>query len=368
MSRFEFGIATPADEPGLREFSSAIPMQGTIRMAFERAPDYFASLRPEGRWNEVLMCRDNASGRLAAVAHRSIHPMWVNGAIAPVGYLSGLRIAPEAQRGTLLARGHQFLRERHADGRAPFYLCTIMEDNRPALAQLRSFRCGLPRYEDLGRFFTMAVGLRPRSRGGSPQLHLRPATPDDRSALVGFLRSEGSKRQFFPVYEPDDFGRGGGVLHGLNWEDIILAWRGSELVGTAAAWDQRSFRCWRITGYAPSLRMLRRFINFIAACRGRPALPAPGRLNYFMLSLVCIRDNDRCVFCSLLDEIIVRRRGRFDYAIAGMHERNPLVEELRARNPVLMPSRLFAVAWDDTAESVRRLRPELVPDLEIGAM
>ncbi len=369
MSRFEFSLATPGDEPGLRELAGAVPMQGTIRFVFDRSPDYFASLRPEGRHAEVLVGRDVSSGRLAMIGNRSIRPMWVNGTVAPVGYLGGLRISPETQRGVVLARAGRFLRERHSDGQTDFYLCVVMEDNRPALELLQSGRCGLPRCQDLGRFCDMAVGLRSGRRRIPARLQLRPATPADLPALIAFLRHEGSKQQFFPVFEAEDFGGNHGLLPGLAWEDIILAWQGSELIGTAAAWDQRSFRRWRVAGYAPWFRPLRPLLNFVAAFRGFPRLPAPGVLpDYFVLSLVCIRDHDVQVFRALLDEIIGRHQDRFDFLLAGLHERDPLLPELQARRHIAIPSRLLAVAWDDTVESVRRLRPELVPHLEIGSL
>jgi hypothetical protein len=369
MSRFEFRLAASADEPSLRELSRAVPMQGSIRFVFDRAPDYFASLRPEGRRAEVLVCHDVSSGRLAMIGNRSIRPMWVNGTVAPVGYLGGLRISHETQRGVVLARAGRFLRERHSDGQTDFYLCVVMEDNRPALEQLQSGRCGLPRCQDLGRFCDMAVGLRSGSRRGSSGLRLAPATPADLPVLIAFLRKEGAKQQFFPFYASEDFSQADGLLPGLAWEDIILAWQGSELVGTAAAWDQRSFRRWLVAGYAPWLGAVRPLLNVFAKCRGYPRLPAPGvQADYFVLSLVCIRDNDTHVFRALLDEIVVRRRDRFNFLLAGLHERDPLLPELQARRHISIPSRLLAVAWDDTAESVRQLRPGLVPHLEVGAL
>ena len=39
----------------------------------------------------------------------------------PVGYLSGLRLEEPVRNGRILGRGYQFLRERHGDGRVPFY-------------------------------------------------------------------------------------------------------------------------------------------------------------------------------------------------------------------------------------------------------
>jgi hypothetical protein len=369
MSRFEFTLATPADEPGLLELARFASPQGTMRIGFDRTPDYFASLRPEGRQTEVMVCREVSSGRVIAVGHRSIRPLWVNGTIAPVGYLGGLRLSPEVKGGLVLARGYRFLRERHADRRTEFYLSTIMEENRQALAILQSGRCGLPRYDDLGRFRCMAVGMRLGNRLAPSQLQVRPAAPTDLAAMIAFFHREGPKRQFFPVYEPQDFGRTDGLLPGLVWDNIMLAWQGTELVGVAAAWDQREFRRWHVAGYAPWLRVLRLPLNLVAACRGLPRLPPPGdRPAYFMLSLVCVRDFDPQIGESLLDEIIARHRNRYAFFLAGLHERDPLMPVLQARPHVPMPSRLFAVAWDDGGETVRRLRPELVPYLELGAL
>jgi hypothetical protein len=244
-----------------------------------------------------------------------------------------------------------------------------MEDNRSALAQLQSGRGGLPHYHDLGRFCCMAVGLHTGGLRASRQLQLRPAAPSDLSALIAFLNREGPKHQFSPIYAPEDLDHSDGLLPDLIWENIILAWQGSELVGVAAAWDQRRYRRWRVTGYAPWLRVLRLPLNAMATFRRLPRFPAPGiQPDYFMLSLVCINNHDAHVFQALLDEIIVRHRDRFDFFVAGLHERDPLMPALRAYRHVSMPSRLFAVAWEDGTDSVDRLRPELVPCLEIGAL
>jgi hypothetical protein len=369
MSRFEFSIATAADEPGLQELSRTASMQGAIRIGFDRSPDYFASLRPEGRQTDVLVCRESQSRRIVAIGHRSVRQLWVNGAVTQVGYLGGLRITPDAQRGMVFARGYKFLRERHADHQVKFYLSTIMEDNRPALSLLKSGRCSLPRYQDLGRFCCMAVSTGSGKRHTRHQLQIRPATPADVTAIIAFLHHEGSKRQFYPVYRPEDFDRNDGLLPGLSCENIMLAWQGSELVGVTAGWDQREFRRWYIASYTPWLRALRIPINAVTACKGLPRLPPSGaKPQYFILSLICIRNDDAAIFEVLLDKIILMHRSRYAFCLAGLHERDPLVSVLRAQPHVPMPSKLFAVSWDDGAEAVSELQPGLVPYLELGSL
>lgn len=367
---FRFEVATSADEPALRSFSRSVDMPGAVRFSFEREPDYFGALCVEGRQSEVLVCRETGTGHVRATGHRSIKPVFVNGQPMPVGYLSGLRLEEPVRNGRILGRGYQFLRERHADGRALFYLTTIMEGNRHAKAALLSGRCGLPQYHDFGRFCCMAISL--NSRGAArvnADLRVRNAEASDASTIVAFLQSEGRSRQFFPEYQVADFGTAGSLLSHLKWDDVFLGFRGHELVGVVAAWDQRVIRCWRVTGYANWLRVLRQPFNLLARLRRMPRLPKPGSTpDYFILSLVCIRSSDRAAFAALLDEMVRQKRRQYAFFLAGLHERDPLLPELLARPHFPLPSRLYVAAWEDGEAAVQKLDRGLVPYLELGSL
>lgn len=369
-ARFCFEVATPADNAGLQRFSLEAAMPGAIRFSFDRTPDYLAALCVEGRQSEVLVCRENQTGRLVATGHRSVKPAFVDGKPEVLGYLSGLRVDPTARSGQLLGRGYAFLRALHAKRPACLYLTTIMEDNRTAKEVLVSGRLGLPVYHDLGWFCCMAVGLNGRDQGRSDdEVCVRPATPADGPAVVEFLNREGRSRQFFPEYKVEDFGSPGGLLAHLEWKDVFLAFRASELAGVLAAWDQRSLRRWRVTGYAPWLCVLRGPLNLVARLRRMPLLPKPDSTpEYFILSLVCIRQDDRSVFHTLLDTILRQMRAHYGFFLAGLHERDPLLPQLLARPHVALPSRLYAVAWEDCIETVQKLDPQRVPYLELGAL
>ena len=142
----------------------------------------------------------------------------------------------------------------------------------------------------------------------------------------------------------------------LEWKDVFLAFRADELVGVLAAWDQRAFRRWQVTGYAPWLRCV---AGPVEPC-GRAARNAASAedlapsLDYFILSLACIRQNDRSVFNTLLETILREKRTQYSFFLAGLHERDPLLPELLARPHVPLPSRLYVVAWEDGAEAVRK--------------
>ena len=371
MSRYHFKIADANDNAELCAFSRTVEMSGAIRLVFDHQPDYLGSLSVEGSPAEVLVCRDTETGRVVGSGHRSVKSLFVDGTIAPVGYLSGLRLDRAVRHGQLLAQGYDFLHRRHADGRARFYLTTLMEDNRLAQSALLDGRCGLPAYHDFGRFHCMAIGLQPQGGGEDhdQNLRIRAATTADGPVVVAFLQREGRLRQFFPSYRIEDFAAANGLLAGLQWEDILLAFRDDNLVGVVAAWDQRDFRRWQIQSYAPWLGLCRGPANLIAGLMGKLRLPEPGSsLNYFILSLVCIQDNDRHVFATLLNELIRHWQDRYDFFLAGLHERDLLLPELQARRHFPLPSRLFVVAWEDGAETVQSLDPSLVPYLELGAL
>ena len=367
---YRFEVASPADEPALRAFSRSVDMPGAVRFSFEREPDYFGALCVEGRQSEVFVCRETKTGHVRATGHRSIKPVFVNGQSMPVGYLSGLRLEEAVRNGQILGRGYHFFRERHGDGRVPFYLTTIMEDNRHATAALISGRCGLPKYDDFGRFCCMAMSLNSRDAARvNTDLRVRTAGPDDASTVIAFLQSEGRSRQFFPEYQVADFGMAGGLLAHLKWGDVFLVFHGDELVGVAAAWDQRGIRRWRVTGYANWLHALRLPFNLLAKMRRIPRLPKPGSTpDYFILSLVCIRSNDREAFAALLEEMVRQKRRQYAFFLAGLHERDPLLPVLLARPHFPLPSRLYVAAWEDGDAAVQKLDRGLVPYLELGSL
>ncbi len=367
MSRFSFKVAEHSDNEDLLAFGRGCEMPGAIRLAFDRTPDYFDALCVEGSQTEILLCRDDAMG-IAGTGHRSLKTLFVNGQPKPVGYLSALRLASSARNMQVLARGYTALRALDRKGPVPFYLTTIMEDNEAAKSVLLGGRCGLPRYHDFGRFCCLAMSLHRRART-QPGLSIRRATSADGPAIISLLQTQGRMRQFFPQYHAHDFDMSKGLLRGLDWNDVFLAFRGIELFGVVAAWDQRSYRRWQVTGYNSPLRFLRGPANMLAKLRRMPLLPSPGNpLNYFILSLVCICDNDGEVLTALVDEVVRQKQKDYSFFLAGLHEKDPLLKAMLARPHVMLASRLYVVAWEENEQAIKELDPRMIPYLELGSL
>jgi hypothetical protein len=366
MSLYRFEVATPDADADLRRILAETPMPGRVAVSFRREPSYFAAAVVDGPFHQVVAARDCAADRLFGFGARSVRETYVNGRVEPIGYLNGLRSLPEYRNRGLLARGYAFFRKLHGDGRTRLYLTTIAEGNATALTVLTSGRAGLPAYHYAGNYHTVALPLgRRRAPAGAG---IRPATEEDLPAVLAFLNSVGPGRQFFPRYEAEDFFRPLGALRDLQPADLLLAYRGRQLVGTLAAWDQHAFRQTVVQGYEAPLRWLRPFYNCWARLRGRPGLPAPGQaFPYLTAALPVVAGDAPAVFAALLEALLARPRPGREYLLLGLHEADPLLAVVRAYRARWYTTRLYLVCWED-GEGLRAELDGRPPYLELGTL
>ena len=368
-SQYRFELATPDDDAQLREVLAATPMPGAIQIAFRREPSYFAAAEVEGAFRQSIACRQVAENRIVGCGSRSVTMRWVNGHKQPVGYLSQLRLLPSVRRQGLMSRGYKFLRQLHSDGRTPFYLTTIAEDNHLAMRLLTSGRAPLPCYHDAGRYRTLVM-----TRQWLPKIEahidvsVRRATADDRPAVLEFLADEGQRRQFFPqVQEPDLF-TSGGMFRGLTPSDLWLAWRGKKLCGTLGVWDQRAFRQQQIVGYEGSLRWLRGAYNRLAPAIARPSLPATGAIIACRFAAIPVTAaHDPKLIQLLLRHALTESLLHGESLLFGVHENDPWQPLLRRMAPLGYTTRLFLVCFADGQTMLDQFdgRP---PYLELGCL
>ena len=349
MGRYQFELATRADDQELRTILRQTPMPGRISICFQREPSFFDAASVEGDFVQTIVCRDQDRKRIVGFGTRSIRQRYVDGVAMPVGYLSSLRVLPEYRGMSLIARGYAYFRELHDDGRVPFYLTTIAAGNEPALRILTSGRAGLPHYHRRGTYCTLAVPIRARRLPAShhESLEIRLATSNDASAIVEFVNAQGRGRQLCPQLAVDDLG-GGGLLRELSAGDVLLATRHGDIVGTLAAWDQHAFRQSVVHRYGATLAYLRPLYNAWAGLTGRSRLPRPGAPFRYLVGAICmIKDYDPTVFQQLLAELLARLgNGPAEYLLLGMHESDPLLSLAERFASQKYVTHLYAVTFD----------------------
>ncbi len=368
MSRFQFELATADDDQAIQSLLAEAIMPGSVSVTFRREPSFFQGAVVDGPFRQVMIARDTKTGQVGGLGCRSVRTMYVNGQARPVGYLSSLRILEPYRNARMLARGYAFLRKLHGDGRTDLYLTTIAAGNDRAVNLLTSRRAGLPNYVEAGKFWTFVIPLRrPLRAKPSPSISVRPLETDNIEALSEFLTAEGPRRQFFPAYFSNEFFGEKATFKDLQPNDVLVAYRDGEIVGTLGAWNQRAFRQTVIEGYTGHLRWLRGLHNGWARLLGRPPLPAPGgALRHVMAALPLVRDDNTEVFVALLRSLVNQLAARsHDFLLVGLHEDDPLLPAARRFAVNAFVTRLYLVSWGD---EFREKLDGRAPYLELGCL
>lgn len=363
-----FELAREADEPELRRLLRDNPLEGAIVLALEREPSAFLAGSLQGDLHQVIVARDETTGRLLGSGSRAVGNAFVGGRETRLGYLSQLRL-DRAQRGSvrMLKQGYALLRELHGDGATPFYVTTIVEDNRSARRFLEAGIDGLPTYRPVERLVTLTLSA--RRRRGPPQIEVAPAVPEDLDRIVALLARSGERHQFAPVWSKESL-LSSERTRALDVRDFLIARRAGRDLGCVAIWDQRGFKQSVVRGFTPALALLRPFLNVAGALLGAPRLPSPGStLRAAFLSHLALYDDDPETAVALVAAASSRASERgIDFLHLGLAARQPLLPTIERAFPHRRyVSLVYVVHWEDGARAVDALDGR-VPHLEVAVL
>ena len=359
MSTFHVRPADIADNDALCRLSE-VPIAGRISLALERHPDFFAGAQVQNEAPEVNLCCDNDV--IAAVFSTGRRNLFVDGAAAPVRYLSDVRILPSYRgRRPLRIINDEIIARELADPSAMVH--SVMFSDNDAMRGV--IRIRPPRvlrrmkyiwFYEAGTYRTSAVSLAGRARRYEFGHRIRRATIEDVPAMQDFFDEVAPAKQLYPAYRFDRLGDP--YYRDLSIGDYFLAFDGDRLAGITGIWDQESFKRTRIAAYDGALRWLRLPANALSRLATGFALPRPGScLRYFYLHTILPRDNSVAVFRDLVEHVHARfRGGPYQYFLCGLFTHDPLVTVLdtfRARRD------MFAQHYQAGADELPRV---LLPD------
>ena len=360
---FSFDVASAADDGEIRALMRESALPGSVSLSFEREPDTSIAGRVEGHAHDFIVARERASGRLAAIASRSVRDRFVNGSPARVGYLGQLRVHRDFRRAPfLIDGGFAFCRALHDRQPCQLYLASVVSENIAARRVLERGRAGWPAFAGVDGIVTFAVASRRAAGRHSSSVAIFDGTEIGAAALAAFLWRHSARCQFSPCWNADDLS--GNSLPGLGLENFVVATRGGSIAGCAAIWDQRSFKQIVVRGYSPGLRRARRALNLVAPLTGTPRLPPPGQeLRFAFLSHLAVEHDDIEVGLQLIKEA-TRRAGaaELDYIALGLSERSPLAAAVsRGFRHRSYRTTLYAASWPghETRIDNRPAQPEI---------
>lgn len=349
------------DDADLRRLLRVNPLPGEIHLSYEREPSYWAAAGIDGPFHQTMIARTK-DGRAVGMGSRSIRTLYVNGEGQQVGYLSQMRVDPDFAWGMALpkalAQGWRFFRQLHQDGRAPYYLVSLVAGKSVAWHMMT---LGLPEWPTLhavGGLLTYGIYVRraralPRLPGG---MVLRRASEDDREAIGECLARNGRRRQFTPVWEPLALGETS-VTPGLNLRDFWVVERGSQVVGTLARWYQRHVKQTVVRGYDEAWLRVRPFVNLMARVGLAPHLPALGeQVRHAFASHLAVDNDDPQVAAALLAAVYNSAvEAGDDYLMVGLDTEHPFTRLLRRYRRVVYATQLFLAGWGEEVELAMQL-------------
>jgi hypothetical protein len=355
--RFVFAVAAGSDDAEVRRLLRETPLPGSVQLSLEREPEALGSAGIEGDVHDVIVARERATGRLAAIASRSSRERYVNGRASRVGYLGQLRVAPAFRRHAgLLDDGFESCRGLRGRDGASIHLASVVAENAGARRLLERGRSGWPVFRVVDRLATFAIPARPgRLRGDAAGI-----VPGDRvgiSDLAAVLDRFNRRHQFAPCWRAEEIEEPG-RLRGLQPRDFLVALDRGSVAGCLAIWDQRSFKQVVVRGYAGALGRWRPLVNLLGPVFGAPRLPPVGsQLQFAYLSHLAVDDDDPEVAIALVGEALrgARERG-IDYVALGLSASGPLAASIqRTFAHRRYESVLYAVVWPDSANAADAL-------------
>ncbi|HEY7419639.1 MAG TPA: hypothetical protein VH593_30950 [Ktedonobacteraceae bacterium] len=344
--RFEFCLATEADDDELRLLLRQIAMPGNITLSFLREPSFFLAEQAGSITSQVIICKDHQQGQLVGMGSRSIRCVYINGKPARIGYLSMLRGIPQARGNIGLARGYRYLQTLHADGSVPYYFTTILDGNAEARALLTSGRAGLPHYKPVARLITYLIPLTKKRRGEKVNPAMSKVERDYLPNAVAFLQKWNSHYQFAPVYTLQDMLGQSRLLPYFSWENLYVYREHDTCIGTLGVWDQQAFKQTVVTAYSRKMQFMRPLYNLLAPIRRTPRLPQTGaNINILYTAFL---SGSTSVFAELLHQVCIDWSDKgYDYLSVGLCTDNDLSSVVSRYATQQISSTLYIVYWQN---------------------
>ena len=324
--RFNIRPANQQDSEALIALINSTPQPGSIRLNFERTPDFFHATGTTTSESDVWLMEDTQEQRLVASFSIGKRFVYINGKKQLTRYGNDLRIHEDYKGGRTLFRLFKKYRELMQD---EWMQTVILEENTASIDTVGSGRLTLPNYHPAGKLLTHMIALNQNIRKikcGQSEHRIRRASENDIDILQTFFDKYSSEKQFYPCYDFSKIDSNDQYYRNLYLSNYYLCFNKQELVAVAGVWDQKLFKQTRFLSYHGNMKVLRHINNITSKILGGLNLPRPGELgNYISLHSVLCKDNEPSFLQSLITEIMIdHKRSQYDALILGLDEQDEL--------------------------------------------
>lgn len=356
--KYIFRLANIGDDQQIQELFDNNPLPGDISVIFQRRPSYFLGSEIEARESQVMACE--YGGKIIGIISRSLNKLYINGRICTIGYLGSLRVDKQHQGKGILTRGWEYLAKLDADNKAPFYISSIIADNKKAISIFtKSDRNHLrPEFQYYGQYHTYLIHLsRVKKQRADNDVVIQRGTPEFLDQIVEYVQKKSLKMQFFPYYDRNDFLDDKKYFRDFKIQDFYLALRNAKIVGVVSKWDQSNFKQTIVAEYSKKIKLAKPIWNLFSKLNGSTPLPKPGvMLRYFYIATIVIDDNDADILKLLLENVYNDNVGTdYAYFVLGLHADNPLISAVNDYRYIDYKSNIYLAYYGRNRDVVRQL-------------
>ena len=350
VAKVDFELADSRTEARFRHMLRENALAGRINVLLTREPDAFHAAAVSGDVYELMLAYDRETRELLGGGARFELEAYFNGEVTCVGYLGELRVQGGLrQRRRMLLNAYRAMRERHEQGRVPFYVTTIISDNLSTRRLLEAGLSDMPTYRPVEEMLTMTIPAKQAARIAPPRIEVEECSSDQRDELAFRLGKTGRAFFFHAVATTETLGSAE-RCRGIQGSDFFVVRNDADIRGACCLWDQRSFKQTVVSGYSKQLARVRPFFNIVAPLLRQPRLPPKGRqIQSAFLSHLSIDAGDEEALLALVRHAARRAIPRgIDYLMVGLAARNPLSKMLKNRFYCHeYASMIYVVYWDD---------------------
>lgn len=265
---------------------------GDISLLYTRRDNPYTSFLMENKDAQVGVIKKN--GRVVATIAAVPRDMYINGERKRVCYVTNMKRLKSCDAAV---NWYKMFADMCRKADCDVYYCSLIEDNADVRRMLAKKRRFMPYTTPVCIYKTYIISTSVRLRADSYGYEFARAGQTDEAMLLDFLKKNGRKRNFFPVFEDlSDIGD-------LKTEDFYILKKDGIITAAGAVWDRRNVKQY-VLNRCKGIYALLRCINPVISALGYIKLPKDDtEVKLAFLSFFLSEDGDEekyRIFISLL--------------------------------------------------------------------
>jgi len=354
---FQFQLAQAEHDFVIAKLLNENAIPGWIELSYKTTPRFHLSLH-KNIFSSSVIGIHQTTNKIGGIATRSVHPSFLASKEANIGWLGQLRIDPEFRnRAHLLKSGFDAVKTfLHDRDKTPYYLASIIAENKIARRILEANLDGFPIFEPILNYHVKAFST--QQVWGNFSKHIRVGSTSDMPRIIEFINSINKEFDFTPrlISKKGKDEISAGKFLGLSAEDFLIHLEDEQILGVVALWDQQKYRQLQVQGYSKLTPWVRSLINIFSPLTRLPKLPGIGEnLRQIFISFPAIKNNNKEVFKELYSAALKTSKQRgAQLCLAGFTEHEIENADSLKLKHYAYDSLIYRVYWPEDAYLVNK--------------